>query len=87
VLLDMPLKRLPRKQQRTVGTRKPRLFGIQRSNLHGSPKRSSPRKFNRPSREPLLRPSQRELEYRAGTLAAFAKATARIHGIGRRLHN
>jgi len=64
-----------------------RLLGIPQSNHHGSPNRSFRRKFNRHSREPQLRPSQRGLEFRVGTLAAFARATARIHGIGRRWRN
>jgi hypothetical protein len=59
-----------------------RLLGIPQNNHHGSPNRSFRRKFNLHSRERQLRPLQRGLEYRAGTLAAFARATARIHGTG-----
>ena len=87
VLLDILLKRLPRKQQHTVSTRKRKLPGIPRNNHHGSPNRSFQKKFNRHWRGSQLRPSQRGLAYRAGTLAAFVRATARIHGTGRRLRN
>jgi len=86
VLLDILLKRLPRKQQRTVSTHKRSLLGIPRRNRHGSLKRSSWRKFNRHSRKPQLPLSQRGLEYRAGTPVGFAKATVLIHGIGRNLN-
>jgi hypothetical protein len=87
VLLDILLKRLPRKRQPIVGTRKRGPLGIPQSNHHGSPTRCFQREFNRRSREPQLRPSQRRLAYRGGTLAAFVRATARIHGTGRRLRN
>jgi hypothetical protein len=68
----------------TVSTHKRRLLGIPQSNHHGSPNRCLGIEFNRRSRKPQLRPSQRGLECRAGTLAAFARVTVPIHGTGRR---
>ena len=84
VLLDIPLKRLPRKQQHTVSTRKRRPLGIPQINHHGSPNSSSRRKFNRYSRKLQLRPSQKRLVYRGGMQGAFVRATVHIHDIGRR---
>jgi hypothetical protein len=81
-LLDIRLKRLQRKRQHTVSTRKRKLLGIPRSNHHGSPNSSFRRKFNRHSCEPRLRLSQKELEYRVGTPAEFARAIVRICGTG-----
>jgi len=81
-LLGIQLKRLPRKRQPIVGTRKRGPLGIQRCNQRGSPTRCFQREFNRRSREPQQRPSQRGLAYRVGTLVAFARATAPINGTG-----
>ena len=47
VLLDIPRKRLPRKQQHTASTRKRRPLGIPQSNHHGSPNNSFRRRFDR----------------------------------------
>ena len=83
-LLGIPRKRLPKKRQRTVSTRRRGLLGIPRSNRHGSRGRCFRKKFSQHLRTPQLRPSQSGLEFPAGTRVGFAKATARIRGIGRR---
>jgi hypothetical protein len=86
-LRGIPRKRLPKKRQRTVSTRRRAPLGIPRSNRHGSPNRCFRRKFSRHLRKPQRRPLRSGLEYRAGTRAASARATARIHGTGRRWRN
>src|SRR6266852_3229809 len=82
VLPDIPQKPSPKRRQHTVSTPRHGLLGFPRSNRHGSPNRCFRRRFSQHLRKHRLRPSQRRSEYRAGTLAAFVRATALIHGTG-----
>lgn len=70
-------------RQPIAGTPRRGLLGIPRGNRRGSLNKCFRREFNRYSRKPQQRPSQRALEYRAGTLAGFARATVRMRDTGR----
>ena len=71
----------------TARTRKRGLLGIPRCKRRGSPARSFLTKLSHCLRKPRFRPSRDGLGFHAGTRAGFAKATALIHGTGRRWRN
>ena len=80
-------KRGPNKRLLNVNTSRPGVRGRPLANRPGSRVRSIPKKFS-PCllgyRTPLFEPGS---EFPAGMLAGFARAAARIHGIGRPLRS